>query len=156
MNSALKASMEAMPERTIYSVASGVAVAGAAMPLALVAILRPSLGVIVGYALGPLLLALAGWLLFAVLRLGMVGFLPSEADGLIPPRLVPWIRSWLLVGFGLLGSLLLVVLAGVVMAIAHGPFGRAIEALVYVVWFRIFLDAIFGAAFNAGVISSRR
>jgi len=106
--------------------------------------------------LAPFSLALAAWLLVGALRLRLVGFLPSEAQALIPSRLVPWMRSWLLVRFGLLGSGLLLILTAIVAAIAHGPFGRAIEAFAYVVWFRIFLDLIFGTAFNAGVISSCR
>ena len=156
MNSALKASIRAVPERTIYVVTGSVAVGGAAIALALAAFTRLSIGVLVGYALVPFLLAMAAWVVLGVLRLRTVGFLPSDADGLIPIRLQPWIRSWLLIRFGLLGSMLLLILAAVVMAILNGPAGRAIGAFVVVVWLRIFLDLIFGTMFNAGVMSSRK
>jgi hypothetical protein len=156
MNGMLKASIRAIPERTIYVVAGSSAVAGAAIALLIVAIAGVPFGVVVSYALAPFALALVAWVLVALARLRLVGFLPSEAEGLIPTRLQPWIRSWLLVRFGLLGSGLLLILAAVATAIAHRPFGRVVEAFVCVVWFRIFLDLVFGATFNAGVIWSSR
>lgn len=156
MNSALKASMRGVPERTIYSVAGVVAVGGAAIALALVAFARVPFGAIVGYALVPFFAVLAARIFVGVLRWRMVGFTPTETEGLIPTRLKPWMRSWLIIRFGLLGSWLLLILAAAVTAIAHGPFGEVIFAFVGVVWFRVFLDLIFGAVLNAGIISCRR
>ena len=156
MNSALEASIRAVPDRTIYAVVGSVAAAAAAVAIGLSAIANVPFGAVVSYALVPFAIALMAWLIVAVARLRMVGFLPSNAEGLIPTILQPWIRSWLLVRFGLLASGLLLILAAAATAFLHGPFGRVIEALICVFWFRLFLDLRFGTAFNLGVISSRR
>jgi hypothetical protein len=50
-------------------------------------------------------------------------------------------------------AMLLVVVA---TAIAGRGQNYAIEALVYVVVFRVFMDIGFGAAFNLGIIARRR
>jgi hypothetical protein len=156
MNSALKASIRALPERTIYAITASVALAGTTIAIGVVAIAHVQLGAVVSYALLPLGVALVVWVVVAVARLRVVGHLPREAEGLIPTRLQPWIRSWLLIRFGLLGSVLLLSLGAVAMAVVHGPLTSVVQAFVCVVWFRIFLDLILGAAFNAGVIYSRR
>ena len=156
MNSALRASIRAVPQRTIYVTVGSVAVAGAAIALFVLSMVGLGFGIVVTYALVPLAVALIAWVIVLVARLRLVGFLPSAAEGLIPPRLEPWIRSWLLVRFGLLGSGLLLIFGAVAMAIARVPFGRLVEAFVCVFWLRLFFDLVFGLMFNAGVISSRR
>jgi hypothetical protein len=70
--------------------------------------------------------------------------------------LQPWIRFWLLVRFGLLGAMLLLLLAIVGTAIAGGRITHPVDALVYVVIVRMFMDVTFGAAFNVGIIVRRR
>ena len=72
--------------------------------LAVSALLRPYLGSVAGYAVVPLLVGLFVWIIAAVARLRIVGFLPSDADHLIPTALQPWIRFWLLARLGLLGQ----------------------------------------------------
>lgn len=156
MNSALKASIRAVPEGTIYAVGGIVALAGAAIALVLVRIARLPFGIVVGCALVPFAAALLAWVVVAIARLRIVGWLPSDPEGLIPNALRPWIWAWLLIRFGLIGSGLLLIFAGVATAIAHGPLGRVVEAFVCVFWFRMFLDLTFGATFNAAVISTRR
>lgn len=147
--------MRGVPDRTIYGVAGSVAVGSAVLALGLVAFSRVPFGAMVDYALVPFFAVLAARIFVGVLRWRMVGFVPTENEGLIPTRLKPWIRSWLLIRFGLLGSWLLLIFAAVVAAIAHGPFGQVIYAFVCVVWFHVFLDLISGAIPNAGLISSR-
>jgi hypothetical protein len=155
MNSALKASMRGVSERTIYSVTGIVAFAGAAIALLIIAVVRVPFGVLVTYALWPFAVALLAWTILGLARLRLVGFLPSEAEGLVPGSLQPWIRAWLMTRFGLLGSMLILILVAVALGIMHGPLAIVIQAFVSVAWFRMFLDLILGAMFNAGVISTR-
>jgi len=77
MNNALKASMRAVPVRMLYAIGGTAAVAGAAIPLAVAAIGLAPFGVFVGYALVPFLVAFAAYVLLVVLRLRIVGFLPT-------------------------------------------------------------------------------
>src|SRR3954469_15541645 len=151
MNNALKASIRAIPERTVYAAAGSIAVAGAAIPVLAVAS-GADLGVGVGSALLPFAIALVLWAAAWAARLRMVGFLPSDTGGLIPARLEPWIRAWRLIRVGLLASTLLLIAAAVATAIAHGRFGYVIKAFVYAVWLRLFLDLVFGATLNVGII----
>ena len=117
-------------------------------------LLRPSFGAVLGYALIPVLLSFAAFALVAIIRLQVVGWLPGHAgNDVIPKRLQPWIRWWLLIRFGLLGSGILLIFGGVLAAVAQRSLlGIFLQAFVYVVWLRILLDAVFGALFNAGVI----
>ncbi|MGZ2412617.1 hypothetical protein ACUXST_002046 [Sphingomonas sp. F9_3S_D5_B_2] len=159
MNAALKATVAAVPERTIKVVCGSVAVGAAAIILLIVGLFRPSLGAVVSYGLIPLAIAVVAWGILAFIRLRLVGFMPSDARDadVIPRRLQPWIRGWLLVRWGLLGSGLLLVLVGVAAGIAQRDLlGVVIQAFVYLAWGRMLLDAVFGATFNASVISSRR
>jgi hypothetical protein len=76
---------------------------------------------------------------------------------LIPNRLKRWIRWWLLVRFGLLGSGLIIIVAGVVAVVAQFQLlAVAVQAFIYIFFLRVFLDAVFGAVFNLGVISSSK
>jgi hypothetical protein len=75
---------------------------------------------------------------------------------MIPRRLRLWMRWWLLFRLGLLGSLILLILGGLLVAIAQRQLvGVAVQAFFYVAWFRMLLDAVFGITYNAGLISSR-
>lgn len=125
------------------------------MALAFVALIHPYLGTVVGYVFVPLLAALLAWALAGVVRLRLVGFLPSAADDFIPSALQPWIRFWLVVRFGLLGGGLLLLVSIVGAALAGGPITFPVEAFVYVVIVRMFMDLVFGTAFNLGIISRR-
>ena len=115
------------------------------------------MGVVVGYVVWPLLAALVAWVVAGILRLRLVGYLPSQPkdDDFIPRGLQPWIRFWLLARFGLLGAMLALLLAVVVTAVAGRGANYAVEALVYVVMVRMFMDVGFGAAFNVGIITRR-
>lgn len=157
MNAALKASIRAVPEQTIRIVVGAVAVASTAFALFIVGLFRPPLGVVLSYALIPVLLSFAVFVLVAIVRLQVVGWLPGDvSDDVIPKRLRSWIRWWLLVRFGLLGSGILLIFGGLLAAIAQRSLvGIVLQAFVYVVWLKFLLDAVFGALFNAGVISSR-
>lgn len=156
MNDALKTCVRAIPERILYAATGSIAVAGAAIPVFVVAVLDVRLGVVVGYALRPFAVALVLWAASGAARLRLVGFRPSDSVGPIPPRLQPWIRACLLIRAGLMGSALLLIVAGIVTALARGRYGYVIEAFVYTVWFRVFLDLVFGAALNADMVFSRR
>jgi hypothetical protein len=116
------------------------------------------MGPTLGYALWPFLVAFVVWVGAGILRLLLVGYLPSHPkdDDYIPRALQPWIRAWLLARFGLLGAMLAMLLVVVATAIAGRGQNYAIEALVYVVVFRVFMDIGFGAAFNLGIIARRR
>jgi hypothetical protein len=157
MNGILRATAEAVPKATIYRVAAGVALGSAALALGIAYLLRPSMGAVVGYVVWPLLATLLAWVIAGVLRLRLVGYLPSQPkdEAFIPRRLQPWIRLWLLARLGLLGAMLALLLAIVVTAVAGRGVNYAVEALVYVVVVRMFMDAGFGAAFNLGIITSR-
>lgn len=159
MNATLKAIMAAVPDRTIRVVAGSVAVGAAAVVLLIVGLFRPSLGAGLNYALIPFAVAASMWAILIAIRVGLVGVLPKDARDVIvlPKRLMPWIRGWLLIRFGLLASGLLLVLIGVAVAVVQfNLLGVVIEAFVYLVWVRMLLDAVFGAAFNAVLILSRR
>jgi hypothetical protein len=96
--------------------------------------------------------ALLVWLIAAAARLRLVGYLPADADNLIPAALQPWMRFWLLTRMGLLLAMLLLMLATVIAAVARGPFHYCLQGFVYVVMLRIFMDLLFSAALNVGVI----
>ena len=157
MNAALKASIRAVPEQTIRIVAGAVALASTAIALFIAGLIRPSFGVVLSYALIPFLLSFAAFALVAIVRLQVVGLLSGDvSNDVIPKRLQSWIRWWLLIRLGLLGSGILLIFGGLLAAIAQRSLvGIVLQAFVYVVWIRILLDAVFGALFNAGVISSR-
>lgn len=159
MNAALKATIATIPVRTIRAVFGSVTVGATAVLLLVVGLLHPSLGVVVGYAFVPLALAAASWAILVAVRLYVVGALPGDVndDDVIPRTLQPWIRCWLLARFGLLGSGLLLILIGAGVAIVQRHWvGVVIQAFVYLMWGRMLSDAVFGAIFNAGVISGRR
>jgi hypothetical protein len=158
MNGILRATAEAIPKSTIYRVAAGVALGAAALALGFAFFFRPSMGTVVRYVVWPLLATLLAWVIAGVLRLRLVGYLPSQPkdDDYIPRGLQPWIRFWLLARFGLLGAMLALSLAVVVTAVARRGVNYAVEALVYVVMLRMFMDVGFGAAFNLGIITRRR
>lgn len=152
---ALRETIQTIPKTTIYRVAGGVALVSAIAALAVSALLRPYLGSVVGHAVVPFVAALVVWTSAGVTRLRVVGFLPSQADHLIPARLEPWLRVWLLARFGFLGSMLLVLVAIVAVAVAGGPFHYGVDAFVYVAIARMFMDLIFGTALNVGIIARR-
>jgi hypothetical protein len=115
------------------------------------------MGVVVGYVLWPLLVALVAWLVASVLRLRLVGFLPAQPndDDFISPALQPWIRFWLLARFGLLGAMLLLLLAIVATALVGRGANYCVQAFVYLVMVRLLMDSGFGAVFNLGIITRR-
>ena len=155
MNVILRATAQSLPKATVYRIAGAVALASAALALAFVALFHPYLGTAVGYVIIPLLAAALAWACAGAARLRLVGFLPSDGDHFIPSVLQPWIRFWLLVRFGLLGAMLLLLAAIIVTVVAGGPVTYPVEAVVYVVIVRIFLDLAFGVAFNLGIIARR-
>jgi hypothetical protein len=115
------------------------------------------MGVAVGYVLWPLLVALLAWLVASLLRLRVVGFLPAQPnDDFIAPVLQPWIRFWLLARLGLLGVMLLLLLAIVATALSGRGANYCIQAFVYLVMIRLLMDSGFGAVFNLGIITRRR
>ncbi|HVM38374.1 MAG TPA: hypothetical protein VM265_08310 [Sphingomicrobium sp.] len=154
----LRATAQAVPKATIYRVAAGVALGSAALALWIAFILRPSMGAVVGYVMWPFLMALVAWVVAGILRLRLVGYLPGQPndDDFIPRALQPWIRFWLLTRFGLLGAMLALLLAVIAAAVAGGAVNYGVEALVYVVLVRMFMDLGFGAALNLGIITHRR
>jgi hypothetical protein len=158
MNGILRATAQAVPKATIYRVAASVALGSVALALGVAFLLRPSMGTVVGYVVWPLLATLLAGGITGVLRLRLVGYLPSQPkdDDFIPRGLQPWIRFWLLARFGLLGAMLALLLAVVVTAVAKQGVNYAGEALVYVVMLKMFVDVGFGAAFNLGIIARRR
>ena len=145
----------AVPTRRIYRIAASVAFLSATLALAVVAYVQPYLGTVVSYVAVPLLVTLVAWMLVWILRLRLVGFLPSDPNHLIPAALRPWIRSWLLVRFGLLFGWLILIVAIVVAAVAGFGLAYCVNALVYLVLFRGFLDLLFSTAINVGVITGR-
>lgn len=155
MNGVLKASAQGVPKATLYRVAGISALFAAILGLAVSSVLRPDLGTVFIYAAVPFFAALLVWTVAGVARLRLVGFLPSDADHFIPVALQPWIRCWLLLRFGLLGAMFLLLLSIIGTAVVDGSLRYSAEALVYVVWFRMFIDLVFGAAFNLGIISRR-
>lgn len=158
MNGILRATAQAVPKATIYRVAAGVALGSAALALGIACLLRPSMGTVVAYVVWPFLATLLAWIVACVLRLRLVGYLPSQPKDhdLIPRSLQPWIRFWLLARFGLLAAMLALLLAVVVTAVGRRGVNYAVEALIYVVMLRMFMDVGFGAAFNLGIITRRR
>ncbi len=157
MNGVLRTTARAVPKATIYRVAAGVALGSVALALG-IAFLGPSMGALVGYIVWPILAALVASLVAGILRLRLVGYLPSQPkdDDFIPLALQPWIRFWLLARFGLLGATLALLVAIVATAVAGRGVSHALEAFVYVVIVRILMDLGFGAAFNLGIIIRRR
>src|SRR4051794_2476786 len=133
MNGILMATAQTVPKATIYRVTAGVALGSAVLALSIAFLLRPSLGAVTGYVVWPFLVALIAWVIAGILRLRLVGRLPSQAndDDYIPRPLQPWIRLWLLVRFGLLAALLPILLAIVAAAAAGRGANYAVEALVY-------------------------
>jgi hypothetical protein len=123
--------------------------------LAVSTLLRPYLGSVAGYAVWPMLVGLVAWTIAVVARLRLVGLLPSNADHFIPTALQPWIRFWLLARLGLLGAVVLLLLAAVAAALPGGPTRYCVEAFVYVVMARIFMDLFFGAVLNVSIITRR-
>ena len=155
MNSVLGIGGAPIASKAFFAIAGGIAVGSAVIAFALVAIYHPYLGDVVGLGLWPFLVAMIVWLIAGVSRLRIVGFLPSKADHLIPTGLRPWIRFWLLVRVGLFGGWTLLIVAIVGAAIWGSPLRYLVEALVYLVWLRLFLDLCFGSAFNIGIIFGR-
>ena len=155
MNAALKATAQAVPKVIIYRVTGGVALGAAIASFAFASLLRPYLGSVVLYGAVPLLAAFAVFLIVAVVRLRLVGLLPSEAEHLIPSVLRPWIVFWLLSRLGLLGSMALLLATLIATALAGGQVQYAVNALICIILLRMFMDCVFGVAFNVGVISSR-
>ena len=111
----------------------------------------------VQYELATLGIALAAWFIVILVRLRLVGRLESDVRADIIPRgLRPWIRGWLLVRFGLLGSSFLLLVLGVLAGVAQRELlSIVITAFMYLVWGRMLLDVVFDAAVNTGVILNR-
>jgi len=149
---------EAVPKATAYRLPTGVALVSAVLALGFTSMFHPTVGVVVGYVIWPFLIALVAWVVAGILRLRLVGYLPGQPkdDDFIPSALQPWIRFWLLTRFGLLGGMVALVLGIVATAMAGWGVNYCIEALIYVVLTRIFIDLGFGAAFNLGIIVRRR
>ena len=155
MEGVLNVGVGTLTRQSLVGVSVGIAVGSAAVALCVTWLLHPNLGAVL-FMQCPFLLALAIWLIAGVTRLRLVGFLPSNADHLIPTRLQPWIRLWLLVRFGLLVGWTIPIVAIIATAILGGPVRYCVEALVYLVWLRIFLDLCFGSAFNIGIVVGRQ
>ena len=153
MNGVRKATLRTVPAATFSLVAGGVALASALAAFAVAAVVRPYLGDVFEQALVPLLASLVVWTVAGVVRLRLVGFLPSDADRLIPSALQPWIRWWLVVHSGLLGAWLLLSVAAALTALAGEPVRLVIDALIYVVLVHMFVALVGSAALNVGIIS---
>ena len=158
MNGILRATGQAVPKATIYRIAAGVALGSAFLALGIAFILRPSISAVVGYVLWPLLLASVAWAVAGILRLRLVGYLPGQPidDDYIPRPLQAWIRFLLLMRLGLLGAMLALLLAVIATAVARWGVQYAVDALIYVVLVKVFMDLGFGAAFDLGIIMRRR
>jgi hypothetical protein len=158
MNGVLKATAQTVSKATLYRTAAGLAVGSAAIALAIAALLRPSMGAVFGYLVWPFLAALVVWAVAGISRLRLIGFLPGQPndDDFIPRTLQPWIRFWLLSRIGLLVAMLVLLLAVLATAVAGKGASYCVEALVYVTVVRMFMDLVFGAAFNLGIITRRR
>ena len=158
MNGVLRATAQTVSKATLYRTAAGAGFGSAAISVAIAMLLRPSMGAVFGYLVWPFLAALVVWAVVGISRLRLVGYLPGQPndDDFIPRALQPWIRFWLLARMGLLVGMLVLLLATVATAIAGRGANYCIEALVYVVVVRMFMDLAFGAAFNLGVITRRR
>jgi hypothetical protein len=157
MNAILRAAEQTVPKATLYRIAAGVALGAIAVALG-IAVLRPPMGAVVGYVELAFLAALATWVIAGILRLRLVGFLPSRAkdDDFIPSALKPWILFWLLARLGLLGASMALLLSLVATVIVGSGLNYTARALVYVVVVRAFMDVSFGAALNLGIIVRRR
>ena len=92
MAALLNQTAQAIPKAIVYRIAAVIAVICAAVTLTISTLLRPNFGVIVGYAVVPLLAAFAVWAIAFTSRLKVVGFLTREADHFIASKLKPWIR----------------------------------------------------------------
>ena len=144
-----------VPKATVYRVAGGVALGCAIAALAVAAVFRPDLGSVIGYLILPLLLVMAASSVAFLARLRIIGFLPSEADQIIPTALQPWIRAWLVSRRGLLGAVLLVALFVIGRAVAGGPARYGVDAFVYLVLGHMFLDLVFWTVLNVAIIRGR-
>jgi hypothetical protein len=145
-----------IPKATIKRVVVTVAVLAAGLSLVIPAIFHFYLGTVLLYTAGPFLAAMLVWAIVGITRLRLVGLLPSMADHFIPLTLKPWIQFWMLFKLGLFGSMLLLLATAILSAVIGGPTEYFIEGLVYLVWFKLFIDLLFGTAFNAGIISRRK
>lgn len=116
------------------------------------------MGAVVEYLVWPFLTALVVRAVAGISQLRLVGYLPGQPndDDFIPRALQPWMRFWLLARMGLLVGMLVLLLATVAAVIAGRGANYCIDALVYVVVVRMFMDLAFGAAFNLGIIARRR
>lgn len=158
MNGVLRATAQTVSKATLYRIAAGVGFGSAAIAVAIATLLRPSMGAVFGYLVGPFLAAFVVWAVAGITRLRLVGHLPGQPndDDFIPRNLQPWIRFWLLARIGLLVGMLVLLLATVATVVAGRGANYCIEALVYVVVVRMFVDLAFGAAFNLGIVTRRR
>ena len=158
MNGVLRATAQTVSKATLYRTAAGVGFGTAAISVAIAMLFRPSMGAVFGYLVWPFLAALVVWAVVGLSRLQLVGYLPGQPndDDFIPRPLQPWIRFWLLARIGLLVGMLVLVFATVATVIAGRGANYCVEALVYVVVVRMFMDLGFGAAFNLGIITRRR
>ena len=134
------------------------AIPAQAVAVAVAWLLRPSMGAVIGYMVWPFLAVSLVWVVAGISRLQFVGYLPSQPkdDDFIPRALQPWIRLWLVARVGLFGAMLLVFLAIAVTAAVGRDANYCVQALVYLVAVRMFMDLGFGAAFNLGIITRRR
>lgn len=147
-----------MPKTTLYHVTGGVGLLSTFVALLIAFILQPDLGAFIGYAAPALVIALIAWAIGGILRLRLVGILPSKSndDDFIPRALQPWIRFWLLARFGLLAAVLALLLVAILAAIFGQGANHGLEAFVYIIWVRMIFDMGFGAALNFGIIARRR
>ena len=158
MNGILRTTAQAVQKARLYRAAAGVALGSAAVALGIVWLLRPSMGAVGGYVVWPFLAVVVVWVVAGISGLRLVGFLPGQPndDDFIPRPLQPWIRFWLFSRLGLLGGMLVLLFAVVATAVAGRGASYCFEALFYVVMVRMFMDLVFGAAFNLGIIVRRR
>lgn len=158
MNGVLKAIAQSVPKTTLYGVTAGVALASAVVALGIASLPRPSMREVILFLVWPFMVLAVVWALAGISRLRLVGFLPGQPndDDFIPCALQPWIRFWLLSRLGLLGAMLVLLPAVVATAVVGRGANYCIEAFVYVVMVRMFMDLGFGAAFNLSILTRRR
>ena len=155
MDSSPPASARTMPKAVVIRVSGSIALLAATTAFAISAYWEPYFGNAVAYIALPLIVALLTWAIVWLARLMIVGLLPADSEHLIPAMLKRWIRSWLLLRFGLFGGVLLLLVAIVVAAIAGVWTSPLIEALFYVVTLQILLDLMFNTVLNVGIIRRR-
>src|SRR5215472_2723597 len=150
MNGVLRATTESLSKGTIRRFLISLAVGSAISASAAAALFDPpwTLG---WEILVPLAIAGALWAVAFLVRLRVVGFLPTDAYRLIPTALQPWIRFWFLLRSGLIGGCALLLLAAIATALASGPTLYPLEALLYLVLVQVLTDGLFGAVFNIGI-----